>query len=266
MTSSHPSHPYLSAGTPVAIAHRGGAGLWPQNTMTAFAGAVELGYQYLETDVRATADNKLVVFHDPQLEPVTDSVGVIEEMTWREVSQAKVAGTEPIPLLAELLDAWPDMHICIDPKSDAAVAPLIAHLRQPGVLERVCVASFFDARMQRFDEEFGNDACLAMGPKQIARFMRAAMLGRLGGRSTGERRFRGNTIQLPLRQGLIPLLTKRVVRFAHANDIAVHAWTINEAEVMQQLFDKGVDGIITDQPVVLREVLQARGAWPNSAA
>ncbi len=235
--------------------------------MTAFAGAVKLGYRYLETDVQATADNKLVVFHDKQLDPVTDSTGVIAEMTWTDVSKAKVGGTEPIPRLEELLDAWPDMRICIDPKIDAAVPLLIKALRRPGVLDRVCLGSFSDARLARLDEEFGEAACLSMGPKQIARFRLAASLGsvrKVGARNTRKpRRFRANTLQIPIRQGIVPLATKRLVRFAHAHGIAVHVWTIDDAKVMNQLLDKEVDAIMTDQPIVLRDVLSARGAWPE---
>ncbi len=260
-------HPYLAVPAPVAIAHRGGAGLWPQNTMTAFAGAVGLGYRYLETDVQATADNKLVVFHDPKLNPVTDSTGVIAEMTWSEVSQAKIGGTEPIPRLEELLDAWPDMRICIDPKIDATVPLLIKALRRPGVLDRVCLGSFSSARLTRLDEEFGKAVCLSMGPKQILNFRLASLLGsarKAGTRKAGEpRRFRANTLQIPRLHGMVPLATKRVVRFAHAHGIAVHVWTIDDAQVMNQLLDKGVDGIMTDQPIVLRDVLAARGAWPE---
>ncbi len=253
-------HPYLGIPGPVAIAHRGGAGLWPQNTMTAFAGAVDLGYRYLETDVQATADDKLVVFHDPQLDPVTDLKGIIRKMTWQEVSQAKVAGTEPIPRLEELLDAWPDMRICIDPKIDATVPLLIKAMQAPGVLERVCVGSFSDERLARLDEEFGDALCMAMAPKQIARF-RMASFWRRG----SPQRYRANTIQIPRRQGLVPLATKRMVRHAHACGIAVHVWTIDDADVMNQLLDRAVDGIMTDQPIVLRDVLSARGAWPQSA-
>ena len=89
-------HPYLDTSTPVPIAHRGGAGTWPENTMPAFQGAVDLGFQYVETDVHATADGVLVAFHDNQLDRVTDQVGKISELAWSDVQKALVDGREPI--------------------------------------------------------------------------------------------------------------------------------------------------------------------------
>ncbi|HCB34595.1 MAG TPA: glycerophosphodiester phosphodiesterase [Acidimicrobiaceae bacterium] len=257
-----PSHPYLALPSPVPIAHRGGDAVWPQNTMTAFAGAVGLGCQYLETDVRATADDKLVVFHDPTLDPVSDSAGAVDELTWDEVSRARVAGTEPIPLLDDVLDAWPDVRVCIDPKADSAVVPLIKALRRPGVLERVCVGSFSDERLARLDAEFGPAVCLGMGPREIVRFRLGSLLRRRPGNTP---RYRANTLQIPVRQYMVPLATAGVVRYAHAHGIDVHVWTIDDPTEMSRLLDKGVDGIITAEPKVLLDVLRGRGQWPPVA-
>ena len=102
-------HPYLDTSTPVPIAHRGGAGTWPESTMPAFQGAVELGFQYVETDVHATADGVLVAFHDNQLDRVTDQVGKISELAWSDVQKALVDGREPIPRFAELMQSFPDL-------------------------------------------------------------------------------------------------------------------------------------------------------------
>src|SRR4051812_12435948 len=96
--------PYLDHPGVLAFAHRGGAGDGPENTLSAFARAVEVGYRYLETDVHVTADGVLVAFHDDVLDRVTDRTGRIRELPWSEVSEARV-GEEPIPLLEELLEA-----------------------------------------------------------------------------------------------------------------------------------------------------------------
>src|SRR4051794_22927712 len=102
-----PVHPFLDA-PPLAFAHRGGAGDWPENTMPAFAGAVDLGYRHLETDVHLTADGVLLAFHDDALDRVTDRTGVIAELPWSQVQAARVDGREPIPRFDELLATWPD--------------------------------------------------------------------------------------------------------------------------------------------------------------
>ncbi|WP_423921779.1 glycerophosphodiester phosphodiesterase [Candidatus Poriferisodalis sp.] len=263
-------HPYLDEPGPVPIAHRGGSAVWPQNTMAAFEGAVGLGYRYLETDVQATSDGVLAVFHDDVLSLTSDRVGRISEMTWSEVSQARVGG-EPIPRLEELLDAFDDVRISIDPKTDAAIEPLIEALRRPGVLDRVCVGSFSDARLARLNQAFGDAVCLSFSPREIARLAAFSAVGmptrsrprlRSRNRLLDGRPFRGRIASIPLRQGPIPLATRRLVDYAHRAGLTVHVWTIDDPAEMDRLLDIGVDGIMTDEPNVLLEVMAERGNWP----
>ena len=138
------AHPFLEHDGPLAIAHRGGALDGRENSMAAFARAVELGYRYLETDVQVTADDVLVVFHDDRLDRVTDRPGEIGSLTWREVRAARIGGTDPIPLFADVLASWPDVRVNVDPKSDRAVGPLVRTIRAAGALDRVCIGSFSD--------------------------------------------------------------------------------------------------------------------------
>lgn len=124
------THPFLRHKTPIAFAHRGGASDAPENTMPAFAHAMNLGYIYIETDVHATRDGVLLAFHDDDLSRTCGRPGLISELDYSEVSQARVNGTEPIPLLDDLLSAWPQAHINIDCKSDQALKPLADRLAQ----------------------------------------------------------------------------------------------------------------------------------------
>jgi glycerophosphoryl diester phosphodiesterase len=267
-------HPYLDGPGPVPIAHRGGSKVWPQNTMAAFEGAVGLGYRHLETDVQATSDGVLAVFHDDVLAPTSDLDGRISEMTWSEVCRARVDG-EPIPRLEELLDAFDDVRISIDPKTDTAVEPLIEALRRPGVLDRVCIGSFSDERLERVDQAHGDAVCLSFSPREIARLRMMSLAGlpvrpRSSARSASlgrpprDRPFRGRIASIPLRQGPIPLATPRLVDYAHQAGLAVHVWTIDDPAEMDRLLDINVDGIMTDEPKVLLEVMAERGAWPPS--
>ncbi len=254
------------------IAHRGGSAVWPQNTMAAFEGAVGLGYRHLETDVQATSDGVLAVFHDDLLAPTSDLYGRISEMTWSEVSRARVDG-EPIPRLEELLDAFDDVRISIDPKTDAAVEPLIEALKRPGVLDRVCVGSFSDERLERVDQIFGDAACLSLSPREIARLRVLSLAGlpmrpRRSARPTStdreprDRPFRGRIASIPLRQGPVPLATRRLVNFAHQIGLKVHVWTVDDPAEMDRLLEIGVDGIMTDEPKILLEVLARREPGP----
>src|SRR5215470_1844137 len=132
-----PQYPFLDAPLPLAIAHRG-ANSAAENSMAAFASVIELGYRYVETDARATADGVLLAFHDATLDRVTDRSGRISALPYATVSRARIAGTEPIPVLSDALGTWPDVRFNIDVKEASAVRPLIELLRRDGLIDRVC--------------------------------------------------------------------------------------------------------------------------------
>lgn len=245
---------FLDQDEPIAFAHRGGAGDWPENTMPAFEGAVALGYRYLETDVHVTRDGVLLAFHDDVLDRVTDRTGLIRELDWADVSPAKVDGREPIPRLDELLDAWPDIRINIDPKHDSAVTALASSITRADAVDRVCIGSFSDRRIAKMRKLLGPGLCTSLGPKGVAR-LRAASYG------LRARTFPAPCVQIPPGHGSRALLDERLMRTAREHDIDVHVWTIDEPDEMHRLLDLGVHGIMTDRPTVLREVLESRGAW-----
>jgi glycerophosphoryl diester phosphodiesterase len=244
---------YLDHPGPLPIAHRGGAGENPENTMSSFAHAVSLGYRYLETDVHATSDGALVAFHDNSLDRVTDRTGRIRDLRWADVKQARI-GNEPIPLLAELLEAFPDARFNVDMKEDSALRPFIELLDATKAHERVCAAAFSDRRLARFRAVIGNRVCTALGPAAIARLRFASW-----GTPTGN--LPGACAQVPVRRGPIPIVDSRFVTEAHRRDVRVHVWTIDDAAEMERLLDLGVDGIMSDRPAVLKEVLERRSQW-----
>lgn len=258
MSSRVAKFSYLEHDGILAFAHRGGAGNWPENTMPAFQGAVDLGYRYIETDVHATRDGVLLAFHDDQLDRVTDQVGVIAEMDFAEVARARVDGIEPIPRLEDLLLAWPELRINIDPKRDNAVEPLIRVLRDFGAVERVCVTSFSGARIVAAREALGPRLCTGLGPKDTARLRFSSWSGPLAFLWGG---FAGGCAQIPVEQYGIRLVDRTLVDRAHAMGVQVHVWTIDDPAEMNRLADLGVDGLMTDQPAVLKQVLQDRGQW-----
>ncbi len=245
---------FLDHPEPIPFAHRGGAGDWPENTMPAFEGAVALGYRYVETDVHVTADGVLCAFHDERLDRVTDAQGLIRELPWATVSKARVDGLEPIPRLQDLLSTWPDLRVNIDPKHDSAVDALAETLRRTDAVERVCIGAFSDRRIARLRHLLGPRLCTSLGPKGVARLEGAGFHLPVG-------TFDGGCVQVPPAQGRIPLVTERFLRAAHHRALAVHVWTIDEPDEMHHLLDLGVDGIMTDRPGVLKDVLMARGQW-----
>ncbi|MEZ5381305.1 MAG: glycerophosphodiester phosphodiesterase [Microthrixaceae bacterium] len=241
-------HPYLDWPTPHPIAHRGGASEAPENTLAAFRHAVGARYPFLETDAHATADGVLVAFHDERLDRVTDREGVIAELPYSEVSKAKVDG-EPIPLLEQLLEEFPDHRFNIDAKSDAAAAALPAILRRTKALARVCLASFSTERLVRLRRDLGDKACTAASPREIGQWR----AGRVGSGF--------DVLQVPTTHRNVELVTRSTVARAQRAGIPVHVWTIDDPVEIDRLLDLGVDGIITDSLDNLRGVLERRGQW-----
>jgi glycerophosphoryl diester phosphodiesterase len=249
-------YPFLDAPLPIAFAHRG-ADTAAENSMAAFDSVIRLGYRYLETDARATADGVLLAFHDATLDRVTDRRGRIAEMPYAEVAKARIGGTEPIPLLTDVLHSWPDARLNIDVKAAPAVGPLIDLIRSSGVIDRVCVGSFSDARLAAVRRALGPRLCTSLGPREAIRLRMASY--RPG--TDGVRPPVAGCAQVPSRVGRVWLTDARLVQAAHRHGLQVHVWTVNDEAEMNRLLDIGVDGIMTDRADLLRAVLLARGQW-----
>ena len=221
--------------------------------MAAFSRAVELGYTYLETDAHATADGVLVAFHDKTLDRVTDRAGAIASLPAKQVTAAKIAGTDPIPLLEDLLGSWPDVRFNIDVKDAPAARPLADLVRKMDVWDRICITSFSAARLRATRQLLERPVCMATSPVGAAA-LRSGMPGHTLASVFSRRSVR--CAQLP-----ISLATKPLIARAHAAGLAVHVWTVNDAETMNSLLDLGADGIMTDQTELLRKVMIDRGQW-----
>jgi glycerophosphoryl diester phosphodiesterase len=260
-------HPFLDLPAPVAIAHRGGARAAPENTLPAFEHAMALGYRYLETDVHVTRDGVLVAFHDASLDRVTDRTGAIAALAIDDVEAADAGfsyspdggRTFPfrahgvrVPRLEELLVRWPWARWNIDPKSDACVVPLGRLLDRRSAWSRVCVGSFSDARLRRIRALGAGRACTSMGPRAVAVARAASVTGTVP-------RLGADCVQVPLRRGAIPIVTRGFLRAAHSRGLPVHVWTVDDAPTMNRLLDLGVDGVMTDELEVLRAVFESRG-------
>jgi glycerophosphoryl diester phosphodiesterase len=257
-------HPFLDHKPPLVIAHRGAAGDAPENTIEAFEAAIDLGCGYLETDAHLTRDGVVVAFHDCRLDRVTDRKGRISELGIAEVEAADAGfhftapdGTHSfrgrgvrVPRLEDILTRWPDARVNIDPKADDTVEPLVALLDRLDAWERVCIGAFSDARLKRVRRLARGRACTSMGPAAVA----IAKLSTASGRMP---RLGADCLQVPPAQGGIPLVTERFVRAAHRAGLPVHVWTIDDEPAMRRLLGLQVDGIMTNRPSALLDVVQA---------
>jgi glycerophosphoryl diester phosphodiesterase len=249
-------HPYLDNDGPLAFAHRGGASVHPENTERAFRHAVEIGFTHVETDVHVTRDGVAVAFHDDVLDRVTDQKGVVAELDWAEVRRAKVDGSDEICRLDDLLAGFPDTRFNLDPKHDAAIKPLAEVLRRTNTVERVCVTSFSRRRTRRVKADVGPRLCTGAGPVQVVANLGAGWHIPVSIRGV-------EAFQVPVRVGRVAVVTRRFVEAAHRRQLHVHVWTIDDAVEISRLLDLGVDGVMTDEPEVLRSVYLARGHWPG---
>lgn len=240
------------------IAHRGGAWEQPQNSLLAFRHSVQLGYRFLETDVRATADGVAVVFHDASLDGSTDTQGVIASCTWEQVSAARIHGRQRVLRLAELLEEFPDVRFNIDVKEEAAIEPFVTTVRAMSAWHRIVGGSFSHDRLSRIRRLGGPRLATSLAPREVLRLFLAAR--NVGGRWSPPP---AACVQIPPRFARFTLVEPRLLALAHAVGWPVHVWTIDTAGEMNELLDAGVDGIMTDRPTLLRAVLQQRGRWDH---
>lgn len=241
----------------LAFAHRGGDRNAPENTVAAFDDAVAQGYRYLETDVHASKDGVVYAFHDDNLSrmvPDFDGDDVaISTLTASQIDKLKVAGNHHIPTMAELFERFPDARFNIDAKDWPVVEPLGRLINQTRTHERVCIGAFSDKRIKAVLGMVGN-VCHSVGPRGAARFM-------LGMKFRLPLRFRARCLQFPVREYGVPMVTPASVAYAHKRGLQVHVWTVNDESTMHELLDMGVDGLMTDDCALLKQVLQSRNLW-----
>ena len=246
-------HPYLEPAGFRAFAHRGDHDAAPENTHRAFESAVELGFRYLETDVHLSADGTLYAFHDDRLDRVTDARGLIGELDAGAINRARVGGQHAIPTMASLFEAFPDTRFNIEPKSDAAVAPLVDLIRATGSIDRVCIGSFSGRRITQVRATLPG-SCTSMGPLETT-WARLSSLG------LPTPRIDADCAQVPVSQWGIRIVDKAFVTGQRRHNRETHVWTVNTQAEMERLIDLGVDGIMTDHPALLKSVLKARNLW-----
>lgn len=247
-------YPYLEHDGVLAFSHRGGTSEWPENTMPAFQYSVDLGYRYLETDVHLSADGILYAFHDENLKKRTGVDANIADLNAEEIDALLVDDVARIPRFDEIVSTWPTAKLNVDTKSDASVVPLIEAIREHNIIDRICVGSFVDRRIKMCRRELGPELCTSMGQWEVLRLWFASK------GLADPRLLVAACAQLPPRWG-ITVITPALIELAHDCGIQVHAWTIDEPDEMRRLLDIEIDGLMTDKPAVLRQVLINRNEW-----
>ncbi|KQR93165.1 MAG: glycerophosphodiester phosphodiesterase [Microbacterium ginsengisoli] len=245
------THPFLAGPLPRVLAHRGlvtaeaAASGIAENSLAAIAAAHAVGADIVESDCHLTADGTVVLFHDSDLSRVTGDPRRLSEVTTVEL-EALMRERGGLAVLADTLDAFPTVRFNLDVKADAAAEP-VGRLVAPHAA-RVLVTSFDDARRRRAlaaAEAAGGEPATSAGSSVVARAVGASAvrLRRAFGRAVAG----VDALQVPVRQGPVPVVTRRLIDDAHAHSVEVHVWTINDPGEMTRLVTLGVDGIVTDR-------------------
>ncbi len=260
-----PDRPYFSHEHPVRLAHRGSRILWPENTWCAFDGAVrELGYRYIETDVQLTKDGVVVVFHDDTLERTTNGTGKVSEWNWEDLRHLDAAyrfspDGEDTPLrgsgigiarLDETFERYPETCFNIDLKAQGSEWPVAEVVARTKRADSVLIGSFSDRRIARFRRITRGRVATSAGPSAAMAMFAASRVGRTSRRPV-------DAYQLPnLVKGAA--VDRRLIDAVHRAGAQIHVWTVDDPVEMHALLDLGVDGIVTDRPDLLNDVLEER--------
>jgi glycerophosphoryl diester phosphodiesterase len=263
-------HPYFDVPVPTVIGHRGASGELPENTLASFGHAVADGVAILESDVHITRDGALVLIHDDVLERTTDGRGRVADRTLAELRALDAGyrfardGGFPfrgkglgIPTLQEFLETFPELRFNLEIKEHipALIEGTVALVRKLGLEDRVLLAAAEDPIMHDLRahlRETGVRTAVGASAGDVLAFVRAAIDGVAPPPGP-------MALQVPPGFGERPLVTRQFVDHAHAHDLAVHVWTINEPAEMHRLLDLGVDGIMSDFPArVVRVVAERR--------
>jgi glycerophosphoryl diester phosphodiesterase len=251
------------------VAHRGGAGLAPENTLAAFERALSWwGADMLELDVRLTADGEVVVIHDATVDRTTDGSGLVSSFRYGELAQldagyrfhdpegrASFRGTGvTVPRLETVLTAFPFARLNVEAKEPEVAAPLDSLVRRHAATERVLIAAEYE-RCRR--DARGYPGPWGASRHHVLLFLLSHRLPR-GGPYTPA----ADILQVPERWKGVRIVTPRFIREAHRRNVPVQVWTVDDPEAMRRLLSWGVDGIQTDRPDLLARVLAEETGRP----
>lgn len=258
---------FLAGPRPRLFGHRGASGTMPENTLPSFSEALAAGADRLELDVHLSADEEVIVLHDPDLDRTTDGKGPAARLRLAELRELDAGyqfesrdGEHPfrgrrirIPTFAEVLAHFSKVPLNVELKVDepALVSAMKRLLDRHDAWARVLLTAENQSLMERIRTVMP-DVLTGMSANEVLEF--------LGNGGNSSYRARGHALQVPVTYAGIPVITKQFVEIAHAAELEVHAWVINDEAEMRDLVDMGVDGIMTDFPHVAAAVL---GRKPN---
>ncbi len=268
-STSRQRRPYVVHDKPLFFAHRGGSGLTPENTLPAFERGLALGADALELDIQTTKDGEIVVIHDQVVDRTTNATGPVADYSLEELRQLDAGyrftpdggQTYPyrgqgiiIPTMREVFERFPTTRINLDlkessPERERGLWALIQEYRAE---DRILVASGeIHQAIIRFRRLSAGCVATSASEAEIRRFFYATKV-----RATRWLRPAYDALQVPETHGRIRVVSPVFLEAADRLGLDVHVWTVDDRPAMERLLALGVDGLMTDRPDVLAEVLR----------
>jgi len=247
-------HPFFQDFDFYGFVHRGGDEVETENTLEAFKYSADLGFVFMETDVQATKDGHVVIFHDSNLKRMAGIKKKISQLNLEEVKSIELLNGGKIPLLSETLESFPSLRFNIDIKTEDALEETVKIVKRMNSLDRVCLASFSSKRLKKIRELSGPNACTSSGQMDIFKMICNSI-------GFNFEAVASDCAQIPLSQWGLPVLTRRFLDVAQKQNKLVHIWTIDDEQTMYDLIDFGVQGLMTDKPSILKKALVNRGLF-----
>ena len=235
----------------IGLSHRGNSKKFIENSFEAFNSVIQLGYKYIETDLRMTSDNEVIAFHDPDLKRLFNLDLLVKDLTFNEMDNLFKEKNCNLLTLKDALRKFPRIHFNIDLKVEEVIQDSIKVVADLNAFDRVCFASFHSSRTRKVLRHNQN-AIISMGMKDVALFK----FFNLNDKNI-------KIIQTPLKWKGIKVLTRNLIQKAHKSNLLIHVWTINDRKTINNLIDLGVNGVITDEPELLMEIMKERDLISN---
>ena len=230
----------------IGLSHRGNSKKFIENSFEAFNSVVQMGFKYIETDLRMTLDKEVIAFHDPDLKRLFNLDLQVKDLTFNEIANLFKEKNCSLLTLEDILKKFPEIHFNIDLKVEEVIQDCIKVVADFNAFNRVCFASFHSSRTGKV-LRYNQNAIVSMGMKDVALFK----FLKLNNKNI-------KIIQIPLKWKGIKILTRNLIQKADKINLLVHVWTVNDRNTINNLIDVGVDGIVTDEPELLMEVMKER--------
>ena len=235
----------------IGLSHRGNSKKFIENSFEAFNSVVSMGYKYIETDLRMTLDGEVIAFHDSDLKRLFNLDLEVRDLTYDEISKLFKDQKCKLLTLEDALKDFPEIYFNIDLKTKEVIKDSIDIVADLNAFERVCFASFHSSHTKKV-LQYNQSAIVSMGMKDVAFYKFFKIYNK-----------NIKVVQIPLRWKGIKILTKNLVKKAQEKNLLVHVWTINDKKTINHLIDIGVNGIVTDEPDLLMEIMKEKDLISN---